>query len=310
MNPLLLTLLAALLLIPAPVGAGQGEARTITLKNGDKVTGQVVAEDNGTITLRHPILGLLTIPKAQVAPAQVGGQAPPTQKKLPGIMGSRILRGWKRHLSAGIKGEEGNTVTSNLTVALRLSKEEPLIRQHLDGAWYYETTDRAMDKNKGYANYLLDWLMADSRWFIFGSGRYEYDALKWWRHRLSISTGPGYELYHSKGLRVRGRVGVGMDRTWGDDNRLTLEGITGAEAAWRLDERQTISSQFLAYFHLDDPSWYRTWLQAKWEVELDLLKGMAVETGFEHEYESHIDQRSGRQSHYDLIYFWRLGMDF
>ena len=309
MRPLLLALLL-LLFVSAPVGAGQVESRTITLLNGDKITGQLVAEDNGTITLRHPFLGLLIIPKAKVAPNHVEGQVPPTQKKLPGIMGTRILQGWKRHLSAGIKGEEGNTVTSDLTMGLRLSKEEELVRQYLDGAWYYETTDRAMDKNKGYANYVLDCLIADSNWFIFGSARYEYDALKWWRHRLSIYTGPGYELYHSKTLRLRGRVGLGMDRTWGDDNRFTLEGISGAEAAWRLDERQSISSQFMAYFHLDDPSWYRTWLQAKWEIDLGLFKGTALETGFEHEYESHIDERSGHESHYDLIYFWRLGMDF
>ncbi len=304
-----LLLLAAALQLPFAPDAGAG-TRTITLRNGDKVTGEVVSETNSTIVVSHPVLGLLTIPRQEVAPTVTETKPNQVQNKLPGLMGTRLLEGWKRHLAAGVKGEEGNTVTWDFNVSLDLSKEDMEERQSLAAAYYYETTDRKVDKEKGHANYVHDWLMPDSRWFYYSYGRYEFDSLKWWRHRLSLSAGPGYDLYRSERFVLRSRFGLGFDKTWGDDDEFTPEAIAGAEFSWKPNGAHRISSEFLTYKNLDSQGGYRTWLQAKWSMQLDFMLGLGVELGLEHEYESIIDERSNDESHYDLLYFWRIGLDF
>ena len=287
------------------------DQQKIILKNGDIVTGEIIFESEDLIKLKHPIFGELTIPKDQIKPVQKHHTEPATVKqKMPGPSGFGLLRGWQRHIAMGIKGEEGNKVRLDFNVALDLKKEDKEQRRLLSAVYYYESEHRYRDKNKGHISYVRDWLKPTSRWFYYSYSEYEFDSYRWWKQRLSFYGGPGYEFYKGDHFELRGRTGLGFVKTWGTDNEFNPEGLLGTEFSWKPNPIHQFSSEFITYWNLNDAGEFRTWWQLKWIISLDVLKGLNLELGFEHEYESVIDEQSGHNSHYDLTYFGRLGLDF
>jgi len=286
-------------------------AEVITLINGDVLNGEKLSETEDTVNFVHPILGLITLAKDKIAPNKVVNQEEkPLQEKLPGLFGTAFLEGWQRHIALGIRGEEGNDISMDINAALDISYRDEKERKILSSAYYYETDDREKDKSKGHANYIRDWLMPHSRWFYYRFVRYEYDYSKWWKHRMELSGGTGYDFYKEKKFELRGRVGLGFNKTWGSDNEFDPEGLVGMELSWNPNEVHSFTSQFMVYPNLDGFGEYRSWAQAKWGINVDFIKSFTLEFGLEHEYESLIDEDSKNDRHYDLIYFGRFGMDF
>jgi hypothetical protein len=108
--PYLLPILALGLAPPAPA-----ETATFELGNGDKVSGTVVEQDDERIVLEHDVFGRIEIPVAQLKPAE-----PPN----PGLFGTSFLTGWKRTLSLGVSGQEGNSKTTDIVAALDADFED------------------------------------------------------------------------------------------------------------------------------------------------------------------------------------------
>ena len=294
-------------------GVSVSRADVITLKNGDILSGEIIADTVRTVTIRHPILGTITIAKENIAPKAQAVQEQlqqPIQQKMAGHADKVLAHKWQRHFAMGIKGEEGNDISMDINAALDLSWHDEKDRKKFTSAYYYESDDRERNKSKGHANYIRDWLRPDSRWFYYNFVSYEYDSYKWWKHRLAFSGGTGYECVKKENFELRGRVGLGFNNTWGTDNQFDPEGLLGIELSWTPNDIHKISSEFMLYPNMKGLNEYRTWFQSKWEIRLDLLRGMTFEMGMEHEFDSTIDDDSKNEKHYDLIYFGRFGLDF
>lgn len=165
--PLLLAvLLLPLLAIPA-------RADTLVLENGDKLTGQLIAEENGVIQFQSIALGLIVLPVAkahvEVSPklAAVPANAPllpPTEFKPVDLRAalrdpSRALRarpvGWQRRIEFGLTSQ--SSVADQTDIALRLeairagrTSETRLLARLL----YGENDDvRTTDKTEASARY-------------------------------------------------------------------------------------------------------------------------------------------------------------
>jgi len=309
------------------------EAKTVTLLNGDQLSGEIKSENAAQLVLHHAILGDITIPKKQILTGPVHeSQTVPAKKKSkkaetaietvakpkksaekqPGLFGITFLDGWKRRLALGLKGESGNDVSTELSLAFDTSYKNDAHRFSLNSAYYYETEDHKKDTSKGHINIVRDWLLPDTDWFYYAYFRYEQDTFKSWKHRVSLSGGPGYDFYNSKVLKLSGRTGLGFSRSWGSENELDVEGQLGMEWFWKPEilKNQTLSFQIIVYPLLNDFGEYRTWMEGKWRFDLDFFKSLGFEFGFEHEYESRKDKLLEDEEYYDLIYFGRIGLDF
>ncbi len=312
-------------------------AAVVTLSNGDQLSGTIIGENEQEITLRHEVLGILTIPRSKLQskakkdreqnnreteavppePTPAGTKKASRQPKKTSPEKSRLFgfdffEGWTHHLAAGIKGEEGNDVSMDSNVAYDAAFHDQAHRMVLSSAYYYETKDRDKDTNKGHINFVRDWLLPESEWFYYSYLRYEYDSFKSWKHRISLSGGCGYDFYRRENFELSGRVGLGGSRTWGTENDYAPEGLIGFEWTWKplQPENHTLTAEFIVYPDLDDAGEYRTWAQGKWRIDFSSLRGFGIELGFEHEYESTIKDKLENEKHYDLIYFGRFGVDF
>ena len=298
------------------------EARVVTLQNGDQLSGEVVSETEREITLHHTVLGVLTIPKNQLRtkppapktskPPEITAKSTRMAPKLLGLFSSGFLEGWTRRVAVGIKGEDGNDVSLDISFGLDASYRDEADRLVLSSAYYYETEDREKDTSKGHINFVRDWLLPKSEWFYYYYFRYEYDSFKSWKHRVSLSGGPGYDFYRGANLEFSGRLGLGASRTWGTENEFDPEGQIGLEWTWKPPalKNHSLSSQFIIYPILNDLGEYRTWIQSKWKIDFDFFRGMGIELGFEHEYESESDKSIEGERYYDLICYGRFGLDF
>ncbi len=298
------------------------EATVITLQNGDQFSGEVVSENEKEIVLHHPVLGVLNIPKNQISrepgpsktsiAPEITAESAKIVPKLPGLFGSSFLEGWTRRFALGIKGEKGNDTSFDLSFGLDASYRDEADRLVLSAAYYYETEDRKKDTSKGHINFVRDWLLPESEWFYYGYFRYEYDSFKSWENRVSLSGGRGYDFYRDEQLELSGRLGLGASRTWGTENEFDPEGQIGLEWIWEPSslKNHSLSSQFIIYPALHNFGEYRTWVQGKWKIDLNFFRGLGIELGFEHEYESESDKSIEGEMYYDLIYYGRMGLDF
>ncbi len=232
--------------------------------------------------------------------------------KLLGLFNSSLVGGWKRHFAFGFGGESGDDVSSEWNTAFEGAYKDKSDRISLAASYFYETEDHKKDTSKGRFNIIRDWLLPDSPWFYYGYFLYEHDYFKSWKNRYSVSGGTGYDFISQKDMELSGRIGLGMSRSFGSENRFETEGQIGMEWSWYPggNKKHQVSFSFIGYPILNDLGEYRTWCQGKWKIDLGLFKGLSFETGFEHDYESQSELSVDDEAYYDLIYFGRLGIDF
>jgi hypothetical protein len=180
---LLLTEIFMLILL---VGVSGGEVRadTFELINGDKLTGTVASRTPDEVMLDHPILGRLVIPVQTLKLAENN----------PGLLGTSILKGWDKELDLSLLGTRGNSDDGNLSIGLDLPYADNKRRWSIRGQYHLSHSDGDVDTNDSHLASDRDWLFAGSRWFVFTSGRYDYDQFESWKHRFYWGGGPGYHL--------------------------------------------------------------------------------------------------------------------
>ncbi|MBU0910735.1 MAG: DUF481 domain-containing protein [Proteobacteria bacterium] len=169
--------------------------------------------------------------------------------------------------------------------------------------------DHEKNTSKGNASFVRDWLFSDTPWFYYAFSRYDYDEFKSWEQRVSLIGGTGYGFFDEEKFKLHGRVGLGGNRTWGEENEFNPEAQLGLECHWLPNGVHSVSAKFFIFPDLNELGEYRTQTQAKWEINLSIARGLGLELGIEHEYESNLYDGLDKEKHYDLLYFGRIGID-
>ncbi|MFZ5760173.1 MAG: DUF481 domain-containing protein [Thermodesulfobacteriota bacterium] len=283
----------------------------VVFKNGDSLSGKIVAETEAAITLEHEVLGVVTLQKNKLQSPGITQTASPKapENTPPGIFGTRFLAGWQRRLGLGFKGEEGNDVSLNLNGAFDAAYADQENRFTLSAAYFYESQDNERNTSKGNAGFVRDWLFPETPWFYYGYSRYDYDEFRSWEHRLSLIGGTGYGFFDEETFKLHGRAGLGGNRTWGEENNLNPEAQLGLECQWLPNGSHSVSAKFFLFPDLNVIGEYRTQSAIKWEINLAVAQGLGLEFGIEHEYESMLSDGLDKERHYDLLYFGRIGID-
>lgn len=285
----------------------------VCLQNGDCLHGDIVEKTETTISIKHPNLGIITIPLVETInlTTQIKPEQSPSQEAKAQVEDSaETAPEWLHRVFLGINGEEGNDVSFTVSSMFSSKYEDDHDRWDISGQYRYKTEDREKDDSKGHLNLTRDWLKPEIPWFYFFQGRYQYDSFKYWKHRLTFFMGFGYDFFASETFTLRGRFGVGGSRTWGIDDQTYPEGQLGLETVWILDEIHEISASAAIFPDLGHSGEYRTYSKAEWRVRVDAARGLSIRSGIEHEYETEINPNEADDKHYDLIYFWGLELDF
>lgn len=266
--------LAALALLLVPVQAWAA-AKSFTLRNGDKLTGEVVSQDADAVELEHPVFGRVRIPTDQLKPA----------KRIPGLFGTGFLEGWERSVDLGVSGSEGNSPEANFRIGMKLFERTERRRWRIGGDYKLSFTDGETDDNNARLHGRRDWLFPGSRWFYTNATEYQYDQFEPWEHRVSIRTGPGYHILREGPLVLDGLLGVNLTYEFGDRNELRPELLLGFELSWDISEGQalTLSNHLLPQL---DAQELRNVTRFEWKIRLLNSEHLSLLLGFDNEYDT------------------------
>lgn len=274
--------------------AASAGAEPIELENGDKFEGTIIEQRASSIVVDHPVLGRVEIPRTALKPV-----APEN----PGLFGTDFLRGWKRNLGAGFSGASGNSQDASFNAGLNLNRSAETFRGAFDTSYFYSTKEGDASTNEYFANYKHDFLFKDSRFFLFGTGRYDYDQFQSWENRIAASAGAGYDFYKTETFDLRGTLGPGFSRTWGTENEWKPEAVLGLALAWRISESQSFEADSTYYPNLEDLPEFRLLSNAAYKIGLGEIAGLSLKLGVKDEYNSETAGDNNNLKYYGNIVY-------
>ena len=218
-------------------------------------------------------------------------------------------KGWKFQIEGGLNGSTGNSEALAFRFAGSADRKTSTMVTHLDTYWAYATSDGKKSKDRWEANIRNDWIINESRWSIYATGKSEWDEFQAWNWRLSAFGGVGYAFVKTDKTLFNGRAGLGLNKELGGDNRsgITPEADLGLDFSEQLTKRQKLYATTDLYPSLRDVPQFRWVTKAGWEILVDPETNMSLKIGVEHRYNSN---PGGGIKHNDLDYFLTIVWTF
>ncbi|MEN8179227.1 MAG: DUF481 domain-containing protein [Pseudomonadota bacterium] len=221
-----------------------------------------------------------------------------------GLLSTGLLQGWKRELDIGINGSSGNSESLSAHAGFKADYEDSEDVWKFRTAYDNASSDGEESRNQFFADLEKDWLWTDSAWFAFAQGRYDWDEYKDWDHRIALSAGPGYQFVKNKIWDISGRMGLGVNKTYGDaDEDLTPEALLGMHVGWTISERESIDFNTTFYPSLENGGEYRNITTFDWKMKIEESGKLAMKVGLSNEYDS---EATGDVEKNDFKYYFAL----
>jgi len=218
------------------------------------------------------------------------------------------LHDWNAQLEIGVNGSQGNSETADLRIAAKAGNETESRRWAFDTAYFYSASNGEATRSDFTLGFVNDWLFKDSPWFVFASGRVDFDDFQDWDYRANAAAGVGYELIDTDTLTVRLRGGAGAVKEFeSDDEDVRPEGNVGGELKWQITPRQTFAAAVTAYPSFDEFGEVRVRASADWTLKVDQADGVSLKVGVVDEYDSLADGDTDKN---DFKYYGALVVDF
>ncbi len=310
-NPTLALAAAALTSITFSAAA-KASNDEITLRSGETLKGTILEVGEATVRFEHPVLGEMNLSRDDIAFSELTDRE---RQRAEDRLAMSARRGdavepspWRLRLVAAGSYASGNTDSINANVNFTARRKTDTSRLTLDTAYYYGQDSGDRSENRFTAGVRHDWLLPESRWFIFADGRLDYDEFQSWEYRLTGHVGVGYELIEPEPLQLNLLAGIGAIKEFNSDNEdVRPEGMFGAEGTWTISARQELGFSSVFYPDFDDFGEFRVVSSLDWSLLLDNDLDLSLTAGFRHEHQSKV---SADRRHNDYRFFVGLQMDF
>lgn len=249
-------------------------AEEIYLKNGDKITGEIIKENQDGISVKSEVLGTVSIHRNFIKRIASSDEKSDivSDKKLGEVI-------WQREVSAGYNYTSGNTRNSQLSTGFLINRN----RYHIDeitlkGNTYYSSADRRMDAQRWYAMTRYAFSFGKTRmWYNFYRTEFGHDRFANIDYRIVPVAGIGYWLYDLPEIKLMAEAGVGYEHTDFRDETEDREEIILAPRAFfekSLFDNSKIAGDLYYYPLVDDFSQYR--LRAETNLTIAMNKRLSI----------------------------------
>ena len=307
----LLTFLALTLITPVIFAEAQ-----VTLINGDILKGEITHYGNGAVNFKHPVLGEINLKDEQVISiipdttsivtdnstsgansqtSEINSGTQATQEK---ILASESvvkedhkpitwLEDWNKQLDVGISGTDGNSQSQNIHIALSAKTESKHHRWDLQTAYDSSEEDGEKSRDEFFAEANRDWLISESSYFYFASGRFDWDEFQDWDYRINLAGGAGKDFIQEEKWTLRGKAGIGFNREFGgDDDSISPEGLLELASTWQLSKDHKIELKTTFYPQLDELREFRNITSLAWVNKLN--DSMRLKVGLSNEHDTDV----------------------
>jgi hypothetical protein len=304
--PQLRSLIRGAALALAVVGlAGPALGETLELASGEKLEVTIIDDTGDVIIAEHKIFGRMEIPKDTLKPPD-----PPGRHER-GLFGTRILKNWHRKVAVGFGGSSGVNSDASVNLGLKIDRETEGYRGAFDMAYFFGSADTdgtgsVTTTNKLFGGYQHDLLFGESRWYLFGAARYDYDQFQAWVHRISGNGGVGFDLIRRDKLKMRAEAGIGFAHERGIVSATRPEGVFGLIFDWSFYEGQKLHVDTTYYPDFQNTPLLRLLTNVSWVIDLGFVEGLALDLGVRHELNTSLTG-PGRN---DVNYYGNIGYEF
>ncbi len=301
---------------------------TLILTNGDRLQGDLLERNQERLTIKHQLLGEMTIRTDTVSEIKTDyeaiAQQTPTDetpviepadiaKAEPednGLFGTGWLIDWERRFDLGLAGSRGKSHNSQVNVAFNADLATETTRIDSRTAYYYAKSEEETSDNSFFTSINRDWLRPSVPWFHFSGGRLDIDRFKDYDYRVNANGGFGYEFTNKDTLLFVGRTGVGFNKIFGGERQeFTPEGLLGLEARWRINKAQRLALANTFHPSFDSFDSYRNLTTFDWILDLDERAGVALKVGMTNEFDTETETEEGISKNdfkYTLSLSWSL----
>ena len=181
-------------------------AKTWTLLNGDRLTGELVREDATTVELKHPQLGVIKVPRnALQAPATVADVAPAAKPAADTAVKPSVPK-WKRQFELGFSQQSGAREKQDLSVRLQLDGKIGQNTYRATGRLLKTETDNLVAADRREADFRWRYDI-NKRMFAQALTTYVEDGVRKIDLSFEQQVGAGYRVVDND--RHKANVGLG-----------------------------------------------------------------------------------------------------
>ncbi len=192
-------------------------SETVYLKNGDKITGSVIREENNTLVLGTLYMGEVSLDRESIQSIENSDESvisepdpqPQSQPK-PDL--------WEGEFSLGYNRTSGNTENSQLSSELQLKRKTDIDEFTARLRGFYSSTDKKMNSQKWYGSVRYAYSFWDKRWYNFYKLEASHDRFSNIDYRITPSAGVGYWYSDTKDFKLMTEIGLGWEYTEYRDN--------------------------------------------------------------------------------------------
>lgn len=219
--------------------SGGVRAEEVYLRNGDKVSGDLVRADDQVHIVKTEAMGEVTIRNSAIDRIVAGAKDMPLppQASNTGLppashpARAKRFRLWDGEVSGGFDRRNGNTHTMEVNGQVKIHRKLDLPDRknefNLEGNTHYAEQAREMNaqKHHGMARYAFSF-GPGLRWYDFYRFEADHDRFANIDYRLTPSTGIGYWLAERTRFKTFAELGIGVEHTNYHDRKASeTEGI-------------------------------------------------------------------------------------
>jgi putative salt-induced outer membrane protein YdiY len=335
----------AILLIMITVAfliAGNSLADEVRLKNGDRLTGQVIRMEAGKLILKTIYAGEISIVWQEVASLKTDGSVKVVLKDETALEGTTLaIENGKMMLetvkleapasfrmvdvrainplpvkpvkistrvNASVTNERGNTKSDNYYFDGEFVARTKKNRYKIGSELNKEDSDGTTTSQNwlAYGNYSH---FLSKKWYLYTDTLFEHDEFKDLDLRSTLGAGTGYQIFETSLLNLSISAGLAMV----DENFDVAEDNDYAAGQWSVNYDQYFFKKFVQLFHIhtgfvsleDTDDWF---LKTRTGLRFPLYKGLTATLQYNFDYDNQPSVDAEKKE--DTKFIFLLGYEF
>lgn len=250
----------------------------VEMKSGDVIHGALKSESDDSIVVSSPVLGSLTLKRADIDSIEhVKGKDEESSKDSGDEKNKEVAvdvvekSPWSGSVNLGLTYSDATTRSASFNVSARATKETDFELLKLNASYFYSQSSGVVSSNDVLLSADQTWYIYSgkvrSRWNAFAIVTYQWDEFQLWEQRTSPYAGLGYALVSEEDLHVGLRFGAGG--TWEQaNNEFDPQFLFEASTSWTVNDLQSVEGMARIAPNMSDFSNYILTLSGNWKVKL------------------------------------------
>ncbi len=258
-------------------------ADEVYLKNGDRLSGKIIKQDENSILIETAAMGSITVNKKFVNKIL-------TDKNIrEAISKEEKAIQWKREISVGYNATRGNARTEQFSLSAFLNRNN----KHIDewtfkGDILYSSSNKKMDAQKWYGMGRYAFSLGPRKaWYHFYRLEADHDRFANVDYRFIPATGLGYWFFGLPKTKLITEIAVGLEHTdYRDETKNTSKMVLIPRLFYEqtIFKNATFSEDLYFYPTLINSGSYRIRSETAFTVSLNKI--LSLRLGFIDEYNS------------------------